>query len=262
MCDILALERRHAKPDLRSLVVPARKRAPERELAIDAATRASLERWMTVRRTLRVRPAAPLFCTLANGNAGRRLQASYLRQMLNTRGDRLAIDRRVSAEGLRHSGKAHREHIHWSIESQIGPYLDEDRFAARNPDAHEHWQTALELLQDSPIRGATRIGHECREAMASFAHARLDETGGKHEGLGTVQMLRRLIAVAEHGQRTTDHAEALVTYWGTVSDLVQRQVHGAAREQERLGGEDARRVVFHTMIVMFEVDRLVVTTSR
>ncbi len=52
-----------------------------------------------------------------------------------------------------------------------------------------------------------------------------------------------------------DFLEALIGYWGTVSDLIQRQVHGAQREVERLGIEDGRRVVYQTLNVMYEVDR-------
>jgi hypothetical protein len=49
--------------------------------------------------------------------------------------------------------------------------------------------------------------------------------------------------------------EALVAYWGTVNDLIERQEHGAKREGEQLGVEDARRVVFQLLIVMNEIDR-------
>jgi hypothetical protein len=47
--------------------------------------------------------------------------------------------------------------------------------------------------------------------------------------------------------------DALLAYWGTVSDLVQRQEHGGLREREPLTWEDTRRVVFQTAIVMFEI---------
>jgi hypothetical protein len=46
-----------------------------------------------------------------------------------------------------------------------------------------------------------------------------------------------------------------VDYWGTVSDLVQRQEHGAQKQGAELTWEDARRVVFQTAIVMYEVSR-------
>ena len=47
--------------------------------------------------------------------------------------------------------------------------------------------------------------------------------------------------------------EALLTYWGTVSDIIQRQEHGGQKEGEVLVWDDGRRVVFHTAIVMLEI---------
>jgi hypothetical protein len=49
--------------------------------------------------------------------------------------------------------------------------------------------------------------------------------------------------------------EALVAYWGTLSDLIQRQEHGALREGDALVWEDDRRVVFQTCVVMYELSR-------
>jgi hypothetical protein len=49
--------------------------------------------------------------------------------------------------------------------------------------------------------------------------------------------------------------DALLAYWGTTSDLAQRQEHGAQKEGEVLTWEDSRRLVFHTAIVMVEIDR-------
>jgi hypothetical protein len=73
---------------------------------------------------------------------------------------------------------------------------------------------------------------------------------------GTVDKLRALIKDSADSPRIRAHGEALVAYWGTVSDLANRQAHGARREKETLKVEDARRLIFHTMLVMFEVDRL------
>jgi hypothetical protein len=53
-------------------------------------------------------------------------------------------------------------------------------------------------------------------------------------------------------------AEAIIGYWGAVSDLAQRQEHGAQKEGDPLTLEDSRRLVFHTAFVMYELDRLVV----
>lgn len=55
-------------------------------------------------------------------------------------------------------------------------------------------------------------------------------------------------------KRVRQFLASLVAYWGSVSDLAQRQEHSASRENEALEAEDARRVVFQTMLVMYEVD--------
>jgi hypothetical protein len=59
------------------------------------------------------------------------------------------------------------------------------------------------------------------------------------------------------GKATKAFLQSLLEYWGTVNDLVQRQEHGGQREGDPLTWEDGRRVVFHTLLVMYEIDRAV-----
>lgn len=49
--------------------------------------------------------------------------------------------------------------------------------------------------------------------------------------------------------------DALLAYWGTASDLVQRQEHGNQKVGAALLWEDGRRVVFQTAMVMYEIER-------
>jgi hypothetical protein len=49
--------------------------------------------------------------------------------------------------------------------------------------------------------------------------------------------------------------DALLVYWGTVIDLIQREEHGGQKEGTPLVWEDGRRVVFQLAVVMFEIDR-------
>jgi hypothetical protein len=74
-----------------------------------------------------------------------------------------------------------------------------------------------------------------------------------------VHVVARVRAVIEHrrtalGEATSEVLGALLAYWGTVSDLVQRQEHGAQKEGQQLIWLDARRVVFQTASVMYEID--------
>jgi hypothetical protein len=255
--DILALERRHFQPRAHSLVVPARARAVEREVLLDAGTREALERWMTVRKRIGVRATAPLLCTITQGAAGNPVGGSYIREMLKDKARIAGIDRRVTAEGLRHSGKVHRQHSQWRMESQVGRYLDQEAFRLRYPEASEKWQSALDLYAVNPQRHATVIGHACRDALLAFSDAALRARRLKPKaGVGPTDKLRTVIKSAATSRRIGAHGEALLAYWGTTYDLANRQTHGASREKEALRAEDARRLIFHTMIVMFEVDRL------
>jgi hypothetical protein len=216
-----------------------------------------LDRWAAVRKELGVRPTAPLICTATKGALGRRVLSSYVREMLKDKAGAAGIDRRVTAEGLRQSGKVHRQRGDWRMEVEVGRYLDDLGFRHIFPSAHEHWRSALDRLPVRSPRQATAVGHDCREAMAAFVETALDKRGLRAgPGGGTVTRLRLLVKDVCDSERLSDYGDALVRYWGSVSDVAQRQVHGAKRERESLTADDARRLVFHTMIVMFEVARL------
>lgn len=53
----------------------------------------------------------------------------------------------------------------------------------------------------------------------------------------------------------TAYLDALLEYWRSVSGLIQRQEHGNQKVGSELTWEDARRAVFQTGIVLFELDR-------
>ena len=72
----------------------------------------------------------------------------------------------------------------------------------------------------------------------------------------TVSRIRAVISSRRSaiGSASGDFLDALLAYWGTVSDLAQRQEHGGQKEGIPLSSKDARRLVFQTMIVMYELD--------
>jgi hypothetical protein len=148
------------------------------------------------------------------------------------------------------------------VEEGLKRYLEADAFQQKYPAAYRKWAEAEKLLWASDSeQQLTTIGHLCREAMQEFATALVD----RHQPPGvrdtdkahTVARIRTVLN--QHASRLGTTAapffDALLAYWGTVSDLVQRQEHGAQKEGRPLIWEDGRRVVFQTAIVMFEVDR-------
>jgi hypothetical protein len=147
------------------------------------------------------------------------------------------------------------------VEEDLMRHLDSDAFQQSYQEASRKWSEAAEMLAGSDSeQQLTMVGHLCREAMQAFATALV----GRYQPPGvdtdrTHDVARIRAVLGQHrprlGKTTAPFLDALLAYWGTVSDLVQRQEHGAQKEGRPLVWEDGRRVVFQTVIVMFEVDR-------
>lgn len=146
-------------------------------------------------------------------------------------------------------------------EIAVRSYLNSARFQQVYPAAYGKWVQAEDLLwgEDSPQQ-LTSIGHLCREAMQEFADAlavKFKPPEFDPDKAHTVARIRAILKSQKPNLGTTvqPFLDALLVYWGTLSDLVQRQEHGALKEGEYLTSEDARRVVFHAAVVMFELDQ-------
>jgi hypothetical protein len=248
------LEVSHYDRQSRRLTIPVTGIRRERTIRLDAHAIEMIDAWLASRRQAGIPRFAPLFCVV-NESPGRRLQRPQISEMLSKRAKHLGIEKRIHAEGLKASGRERR--VAQSVEHQLVGYLNQPAFQARYPRTVEEWTTAQELFATDPTRYATPIGHHCRDARIAF----LAELAGRHSvkldpAAGSVDQLRVIIRKAgPNSSRVKAFLEALVAYWGTVNDLIERQDHGAKREGEELGVEDARLVVFQLLIVMNEIDR-------
>jgi site-specific recombinase XerD len=74
----------------------------DRAAGIDTAALALVEEWLGMRRTLGLPVDGPLFCTLSGGP----LHPAYVRQLLPRLAEKAGIDKRVHAQGLRHTHAA------------------------------------------------------------------------------------------------------------------------------------------------------------
>jgi hypothetical protein len=97
--------------------------------------------------------------------------------------------------------------------------------------------------------------------MQEFASSLLRHEGialPDHEVAKTVSRIRQFLASRERqmGDGVSAFFDALLVLWGTVSDLAQRQEHGAQKEGTPLGWDDGRLLVFHVMLVMYEIDAI------
>lgn len=148
------------------------------------------------------------------------------------------------------------------VKSSIKTYFDSTDFQKVYSQAYIKWSEAESLLwRSDSLSQLTTIGHLCREAMQEFASACVERYRLSDIDKDKAHIIERLRAVLTHFSARLGHTEkplydALLVYWGTLSDLVQRQEHGAQKEGQQLIWEDGRRVVFQTAVVMFEVDRV------
>jgi hypothetical protein len=173
---------------------------------------------------------------------------------------------RLSNNGVRAAMRFARGNAE-SIEAvEVAPalYVCAQIFASAYPDAHRKWLDADRALNgpDAEAQLST-VGHLCREAMQAFAGTLCRLTGTPLPDADPARTVARIKACVARRQASLGDAvaaflDALIVYWGTVNDLVQRQEHGAAKSGRALTLEDGRRVVFQTAIVMYELDRSLV----
>jgi hypothetical protein len=95
--------------------------------------------------------------------------------------------------------------------------------------------------------------------MQAFAESACHVAGLPPQPNDPAKTVARIRAVLDQlaGDAKKNFLKALLAYWGTASDLMQRQEHGAGKEREKLSWEDARIVVFQTMLVMYEIARFI-----
>ncbi|HEY7067046.1 MAG TPA: hypothetical protein VII06_36615 [Chloroflexota bacterium] len=146
------------------------------------------------------------------------------------------------------------------VEQDLHSHLDSEPFRREYPSAYQKWTAAAENLWASENeQDFTTIGHLCRETIQEFAAALVGKHQPPNPPTEKNKDIAKIKAVLNHyrdqlSDTESDFLDALVTYWVRLSQLVQRQEHGGSIDKALLW-EDARRVVFHTAIVMFEVDR-------
>jgi hypothetical protein len=147
------------------------------------------------------------------------------------------------------------------VEITMSSYLNSQYFQTKYPDVFEKWSESEKMLWKSKTnKQYTIIGHLCRESQQLYASRLIDIIKPENYDNNPAHTIARIRSILSHHQ---DHfgkdemafCDALLSYWGAVNDLIQRQEHGAQKEGKPLSWEDGRRVVFHTMIVMYEIDK-------
>jgi hypothetical protein len=127
------------------------------------------------------------------------------------------------------------------------------------PRAFEAWRAAESLYWqlDAADHRLSQIGHLCRDSIQAFAEELAKRHGITDIDPDPTKTINRVTAVlrAKAGDTGVEFLDALVDYWRKVNGLIQRQVHRGQKEGRPIDLEDARVVVFQTLLVMYEVHR-------
>ncbi len=149
------------------------------------------------------------------------------------------------------------------VENEYRKYMSSDTFREVYSEAYSKWVQSEKLLWGNDSQqNLTTIGHLCREAMQEYTEVLIKKNKLEITDplkANTVSRLRSVIATHKSriGDTIYNFLYALIPYWGTVSDLAQRQEHGSEREGGQLTWEDARRLVFQTLVLFIEIDRAI-----
>ena len=153
------------------------------------------------------------------------------------------------------------------VQKQVKSHVTGDKFRSTYPLAFEKWSKADSRLWASESHGELSvIGHLCREAMQEFVTVLVNKYNPTNVDTDKAHDIARLKAVLKNRSDkipTTiiPFLEAIISYWGTLADLIQRQEHSGQKEGHAIEWEDARRVVFHTAVVFLEIDRILSATA-
>jgi hypothetical protein len=148
-----------------------------------------------------------------------------------------------------------------AVEQTVRHYLLGYNFQVTYKAAFARWADAERKLWSADShKELTAIGLLCREAVQEFVdilvrnHKLPDFDPDKSH---TIARLKSLIKFKSPSlsSAVSGFLEALLAYFGSLDDLIQRQVHGALKEGQQLQWEDARRIVFQSAVVMYEIER-------
>ena len=147
------------------------------------------------------------------------------------------------------------------IEEAVRRCIDSHDFQKEYPKAYEKWAEAENLLwKTDTSKQLTTIGHKCRETIQEFMdilYTQIKPPGEQIPKVSTKKRLKKIIEAKSKqlGKTEKKFLNLLHDYWDVVNDLVQKQEHEAQIEKVQLVWKDARRVVFQTMMLMFEVSQ-------
>ena len=170
---------------------------------------------------------------------------------------KLSVD--LTARGVDYASQLRRRTIDpiTHVEENIMSLLEPGTLNARYPVATRKWEEARKILSDQDAANhLSTIGHLCRECLQEFSFALAAQRNITIDRREIASTVKTFNAILDSIRVDRAFFQALLAYWGTLSDLIQRQEHAGAKEGRPVTLSDAKRVVFHTALVMYELDQV------
>lgn len=150
-----------------------------------------------------------------------------------------------------------------NIERSIQKRLGSENFHNRNPIVQSCLERAEKSLWISTTKSEfTSIGHSCRDALQEFANSALTRSKATSYDPDISHFVNRLKTVLDSidshiGKTDKVYCNSLLTFLKDgVTPLVQRLEHGVQKKGEEVKFNDARRVVFAVMYLIYELDSM------
>jgi hypothetical protein len=151
------------------------------------------------------------------------------------------------------------------ISNYLKDFLTKGDLHQKYPKAFKKWIETDELLWMKKDDDNTTIGHKCRECLQEFASELIVKLKIENADNDIKHVKNRLKSVLNDcivGKTLPKFIERFYNYIDIVNDLVQKQEHDASKENVNLTWNDSRRVVFHTALIMLEVDSIINNSDK
>ena len=140
-------------------------------------------------------------------------------------------------------------------------YMESGSFERAYPAAYDKWVEAEALLPEGdPLPEAEAIHALCTQALHTFAGYLEEELDSPHPGGDEALAGARVSAVLDSpglalGAEARSFLGALLAHWETRLERVQGQRSEFRQVDGAMPWQDLHLAVFHTAVVMYEIDR-------
>jgi hypothetical protein len=147
------------------------------------------------------------------------------------------------------------------VEKDILQFIELETFKSKYGNAYKKWKEAETLLWKADNNELySAIGHLCREAVQEFLDKLIIDNNLQNEFSDKTKTKNRLEGILQKnrdqlGKTLPGFYTSLLSYWNALVDLIQRQEHSGLNEGEEISFNDAKRIVFQTAVLFYDISK-------